>query len=124
MPSWKRPDDKPVVEFDPRIEISPFTLYRRLREARGPLLVDVRSEPREWTLTGATRWPGEGWEPPNDRDVLLFDDDQREAMPVLQALREAGFERVRRLFGGMELYVFSLDAEVVGEETYLRRVGA
>ena len=36
-------------------------------------------------------------------------------------LHGAGYERVKMLFGGLELYEFSLDPEVVGSETFLER---
>ena len=36
-------------------------------------------------------------------------------------LQAQGYPRVKALFGGLELYEFSLDPEVVGSETYLRR---
>lgn len=35
--------------------------------------------------------------------------------------QSAGWPRVEALFGGLELYEFSLDPEVVGQETYLVR---
>lgn len=121
MPTWKGRDEKPVVEFDPRLEISPFTLFRRLREGREMTLVDVRTSPGKRTLRGAEPWPGDDWRPEPDRDVVLFDEDGGEALPILRALHEAGCERVRMLFGGLDLYEFSLDPEVVGEETFLRK---
>jgi hypothetical protein len=36
-------------------------------------------------------------------------------------MQAAGWPRVRALFGGLDLYEFSLDPEVVGEETFLVR---
>ena len=36
-------------------------------------------------------------------------------------MQSAGYPRVKALFGGLELYEFSLDPEVVGQETYLLR---
>ena len=108
------------MQFDPRLEISPFTVFRWLREGTRPLLlVDVRPAPAGRTLREALPWPGESWEPPGDRDVVLFDDDESLAAPQARRLQEAGFERVRALFGGLELYEFSLPAEVVGEENFL-----
>lgn len=121
MPTRLREDDKPVVQFDPLLEISPFTLFRRLKEGAAPRLIDVRRAPGALTLAGAEPWPGEGWEPPVDRDVLLFDDDGTEAYPLGQRLQAAGCDRVKVLFGGLELYEFSLDPEVVGGETFLVR---
>lgn len=111
----------PVVQFDPRLEVSPFTLFRRLAEGSAPLLVDVRPEPGPLTLAGAERHPEAGWEPPADRDVVLFDDDGAAAVARARDLQERGRPRVKALFGGLQLYEFSLDPQVVGEETYLER---
>lgn len=122
MPLHFRSDDKPVVEFDPRVELSPFALFRRLREGQDLLLVDVRSQPLEWTLVGAMPLSGPDWTPPEGRDVLLFDDDGTEAVPLVQTLQAQGHATIRALFGGLRLYEFSLDPEVVGEETFLRRL--
>jgi rhodanese-related sulfurtransferase len=119
MPTIYREDGKPVVQFDPRLEVSPFALFRRLREDRGPLLVDVRAEPGGLSLTGAMVIPDDAWQPPADTDVVLFDDNGSQAVATAERLQKAGFERVRALFGGLELYEFSLDPEVVGDDTYL-----
>lgn len=119
MPLHFRSDDKPVVEFDPRLEISPFTLFRRLREGPPLMLMDVRSEPRRWTLRGAQKLPGRDWVPPAGQEVLLFDDDGTEAVAAVLEMHARGHETVRALFGGLQLYEFSLDPEVVGRETFL-----
>lgn len=119
MPTTYRDDGKPVVQFDPRLEISPFALFRRLREDRAPLLVDVRPQPGERTLEGAISLPDDSWRPPEETDVVLFDDDGTAAVAHTERLQQAGFERTRALFGGLELYEFSLDPEVVGQGTYL-----
>ncbi len=120
MPLRIRDDDKPVVEFDPRLEISPFQLFRRLAEGRAPLLVDVRGAERSGrTLAGAEPLAGDDWQPPAERDVVLFDDDGDAAVALAAQLQAAGHARVRALFGGLELYEFSLDPRVVGAETYL-----
>ena len=119
MPTTYRDDGKPVVQFDPRREISPFALFRRLREDRAPLLVDVRPQPGDRTLEGAISLPDESWRPPEETDVVLFDDDGTAAVAHTERLQQAGFERTRALFGGLELYEFSLDPEVVGQGTYL-----
>jgi hypothetical protein len=50
MPTFLRPDNKPIVQFDPTIEISPFALFRRLKEGHALLLVDVRAIREELTL--------------------------------------------------------------------------
>jgi hypothetical protein len=119
MPTYLRPDDKPVVQFDPLLELSPFTLFRRMKEGRAPALIDVRRAPRGRTFLGATPYPGERWEPDDTVDTLLFDQDGTEAEEIVRRLHAAGFERVRMLFGGLDLYEFSLDPQVVGEETFL-----
>lgn len=123
MPLYYRSDNKPVVEFDPRLEISPFTLFRRLKEDQDLVLVDVRAEPSGLTLRGAMQLPNRDWQPPLDRDVLLFDDDGSEAVVLTQQLQTRGHTSVRALFGGLQLYEFSLDPQVVGEETYLEPLG-
>ena len=120
MPTYLRPDDKPVVHFDPLIEISPFTLFRLLKEDRAPMLVDARESPTGVTLEGALPLPGEAWEPDEAARVVLFDEDGREAEPIVRHLQGKGFTNVKMLFGGLELYVFSLDPQVVGETTFLK----
>ena len=119
MPTQRLPDGTPVVEFDPRIEISPFTLFRQLSAHQEPLLVDVRPGSHRETLRGAELLSAESWTPPADRDVVLFDDDGSLAVPRARALQASGHSRVRALFGGLELYAFALDPEVVGAETFL-----
>ena len=64
MPIYHRPDKKPVIEFVPSLEISPFVLYRRLRDMQTLLLIDVRREPSEMTLVGAVQLPDGDWKPP------------------------------------------------------------
>lgn len=119
MPTFRRDDDKPVVQFDPLLEISPFTVFRRLDEGPPLVLVDVRREPQGKTLSGALPYPGDDWEPPEDEQVVLFDQDGSEAEPIARRLQAAGYQNVKMLFGGLELYEFSLDPRVVGERTYL-----
>ncbi len=119
MPLFFRDDGKPVVEFDPRLELSPFTLFRRLRDGRAPSLVDARRRPVGRTLRGAIPLPAADWRPPADLEVVLFDDDGKEALALADELHRAGCEGVRALFGGLQLYEFALDPEVVGAETYL-----
>lgn len=119
MPTHLRPDEKPVVQFDPTLEISPFVLFRMLREHRAPLLVDARSGPTEITLRGSEPYQGDDWVPDEGTQVVVFDHDGSAAEPVVRRLQAAGFETARMLFGGLELYEFSLDPQVVGEETFL-----
>ena len=124
MPLHFRSDDKPVVEFDPRLELSPFVLFRRLREGADLRLIDVRTRPGGWTLAGAEPYPGADWQPSDERQILLFDDDGTEAVDLARQLVDRGYTSVRALFGGLALYEFSLDPEVVGEQTFLVRVDA
>lgn len=122
MPSFLRPDDKPVIQFDPRLEVSPFALFRRLREKRPPRLIDLRDRPGGWRLRGAEPG-GADWRPESaSEDVVVFDDDGTGAVERADRLQRQGYPRVKALFGGLELYQFSLDPRVVGEETFLERV--
>jgi hypothetical protein len=114
-------DDTPVVQFDVQLEVSPYAVFRRLREGDPPLLVDVRPEPGVLNLRGAVPYPGPDWAPPADRDVILFDDDGALAVEGARHMQAAGWPRVKALFGGLQLYEFALDPEVVGAETYLLR---
>jgi hypothetical protein len=121
MPTRFVDGETPLVQFDPQLELSPFAVFRFLREGRPLLLVDVRPEPGALTLRGAVPYPGPDWSPPADADVVLFDDDGALAVDGARHMQAAGWPRVKALFGGLELYEFSLDPEVVGEETYLAR---
>ncbi|MGH9381847.1 MAG: rhodanese-like domain-containing protein [Thermoanaerobaculia bacterium] len=121
MPTERAADGTPIVRFDVAIEVSPFDLLRRLGSADPPLLVDARERAGELTLEGAVPWPGTAWTPPDDADTVLFDDDGSRAPAVAVELRRQGHERVRALFGGLELYAFCLDPDIVGTDTYLRR---
>jgi hypothetical protein len=111
----------PVVEFDPRYEVSPYALFRRLKEGPAPVLIDVRAHPEGTTLRGAQPLTAD-WMPPAATEVVLFDEDGTHAVPLARELQAAGHERVRALFGGLELYGFALDPEVVGAETFLIRI--
>lgn len=121
MPTRYLDDQTPVVQFDPLLEISPFVLFRQIKEGQAPLLIDVRPAPGSLTLQGAVPYPGPDWSPPQDRDVVLFDDDGSIAIDGARHMQSAGYPRVKALFGGLELYEFSLDPEVVGQETFLVR---
>jgi hypothetical protein len=121
MPTRYLDDATPVVQFDPQLEISPFALFRRLKDGDPPLLLDVRSAPSRLTLQGAVPYPGPEWSPPADRDVVLLDDDGATAVDGARHMQAAGWPRVKALFGGLDLYEFSLDPDVVGEETFLLR---
>lgn len=113
------PGPLPRIDLDPEVEITPQALFRDLEEGRAPLLVDVRPHGGKPSLEGALTWPGEGWEPPADRDTVLFDHDGTSARDLARRLRARGFRRVRSLFGGVRLYDFALDPEVVGAERFL-----
>lgn len=121
MPTRFLDDSTPVVQFDPQLEVSPFVLFRRMKEGQAPLLIDVRPQPGRVTLEGAVPYPGPEWSPPADQDVVLFDDDGSIAIDGARHMQAAGWPRVKALFGGLELYEFSLDPEVVGSETFLVR---
>lgn len=121
MPTRFLDDATPVVQFDPQLEVSPFALFRRIKDGDPAVLIDVRPAPGRLSLQGALPYPGPDWAPPADRDVVLFDDDGITAVDGARHMQAAGWPRVRALFGGLELYEFSLDPQVVGEETFLVR---
>lgn len=122
-----------VARFDPELHISPIRLFRWLHDAReghreAPRLWDVRKggqpgSPAGVQMQGAEPCPDLFSAPlPPDRDMILIDDDGKEATPLARRLREQGVpgsERVRALYGGLELYDFALDPQVVGEERFL-----
>ena len=113
-----------MADFDPSIDLSPFALFRRLAAGRPPLLVDLRpAGVAAVTLAGALPYPGEAWRPAGDADVVFFDDDGGAARERARRLQAAGFPGVRALYGGLALYDFSLDPEVVGAERYLVAAG-
>jgi len=122
MPTRYLDDATPVVQFDPQLEVSPFALFRRMKDGDPPLLVDVRPAPGRLSIEGAIPYPGEDWSPPRDRDVVLIDEDGSVAIEGARHMQAAGWPNVKALFGGLELYEFSLDPEVVGAETFLVRV--
>jgi rhodanese-related sulfurtransferase len=111
-------DSAPIIQFDARLEISPFLVFRRLREGKPVALVDVRKEPKGFTLEGSEPLTAD-FEPPADGITVLFDDDGKEAIDVAEAFQERGHAQVKALFGGLDLWKFSLDPKVVGEHTYL-----
>ncbi|MFQ5524825.1 MAG: hypothetical protein ACE5GX_01055 [Thermoanaerobaculia bacterium] len=123
MPTYTRDDGKPIVQFDGELELSPFALYRRLRSDTPLILVDGRrNSDGVRTLAGALPYPDEEWLPDDpSAEIVVFDDDGSEAFELVTSLRERGCSRVRLLFGGLDLYEFSLDPEIVGGETFLVR---
>jgi hypothetical protein len=122
MPTRYLDDSTPVVQFDPQVEVSPFALFRRMKDGETPLLVDVRPAPGRLSLQGAVPYPGPEWSPPRDREVVLIDDNGALAVDGARHKQAAGWANVKALFGGLELYEFSLDPEVVGTETFLVRL--
>ncbi len=121
MPVRQRPDGAPEVVFDPAVEIAPFALFRRLQRGQAPLLLDVRATTGPLRLKGALPWPGEAWRPPEETEVILVDDEGTHAVELARRYQELGFPAVKALFGGLELWEFALDPQVVGEETFLER---
>ena len=119
MPTRHTTRGTPVVQFDPQLEIPPYTVYRRLKEGDPPLLIDVRPAGGRLALMGARALPAPDWKPPREMDVVLVDDDGATAVEMARRLQAAGFPKVRALFGGLQLYEFSLDPQVVGTENYL-----
>jgi hypothetical protein len=113
------------IRFDPDLHLSPYTLFRRLLSCRGwpeketPLLVDLRQGAEGPRLAGSRPWPGPGWEPPADRDVVLVDQAGKQALEAVRRLRGEGHARVWALYGGVALYDFALDPAVVGDERFL-----
>lgn len=99
--------------------MSPFQLLRRLRGQHPPLLIDTRAAPSGQTFAGSRPLPGLDWTPPEGSEVVLFDEDGGEAFRIAERLQAEGHAGVKALFGGLELYRFALDPEVVGEETCL-----
>jgi hypothetical protein len=122
MPTYRRDDGKPIVQFDAGLELSPFSLLRRLRSQQPTLLVDGRKASTDRrTLVGALPYPGDDWRPDDEQQtVVIFDNDGTEALNMVRCLRELGYVQVRLLFGGLDLYEFSLDPEITGAETFLQ----
>ncbi len=110
-----------MIHFDPALEISPYHVFRQLTDGEVPLLVDVRPEPGNRSLVGAIAYPGPDWSPPQNQEVVLFDDDGAIAVEGARHMQAAGWMNVKALFGGLDLWEFALDPAVVGVETFLRR---
>jgi hypothetical protein len=116
----------PAVSFDPEVEISPYELFRRLREGRAPALYRLRTRPGPETgrpgrtLRGARAVPepAADWAPPAG-EAVVFDEDGEAARTLVIALRARGVRGIRALYGGLRLYDYCLDPRVVGEERYL-----
>ena len=92
-----------------------------MQQARSPLLIDVRAEPGDLTLEGSRIERGSDWTPDDPEvEIVLFDEDGTLALAEAARLQEAGYSRVKALFGGLELYEFALDPEIVESDTFLR----
>lgn len=122
------PADLPPVRFDPAIDVSPYELFRRLREGRPPALYHLQGRERfRLTLYGARPVTEDrlraGWTPPEEESFWLDGDGVRSREVALD-LRRRGARGVRALFGGLRLYDYALDPRVVGEERYLRPAAA
>ncbi|MCP4660640.1 MAG: hypothetical protein GY856_35010 [bacterium] len=109
-----RIDPEPEVSFDPRLEISPYTVWHRLESGPKLLLVDLRRPPGRSPFADVLPWRGPDWRPATDEDVVFFDDDGTEALEVVRRLRAAGHSRARALFGGLALYELALDTVLDG----------
>jgi len=123
VPTFRGQGDAPVVQFDPTVEVSPFALFRRIKAGSSPRLVDVRSGQKSGlSLLGAESTMDDDWTPAEtDEEVVLFDDNGTRAVDVARRLQRGGYPRVRALFGGLDLYEFSLDPEIVESDTFLVR---
>ena len=89
----------PVVQV---VASSYMRAHETARHAAEPLGLDVRVDERlrEWD---------------SDRAVYATP----EAIAATERFHERGFTNVKALFGGLDLWKFSLDPEIVGEETFL-----
>jgi hypothetical protein len=107
------------LRFDPEAQLSPLTLFRWLCEGRTPRRVDLAADEAGPTLRGAEPWTGEttGWG--EDETVVLLDLDGGAAVALARSLQGQGFHGTRALYGGLVLYDFVLDPEVVGPERFL-----
>jgi hypothetical protein len=104
------------LEFDPGIDLDPYTLFHRLQEGTVPRLLALTSTTP--SLPGAVPWsPGDPL--PEAAELILIDQDGTAARPLALRLREEGHTHVRALFGGVEFYDYCLDPRVVGEERFL-----
>jgi hypothetical protein len=115
----------PAIELIAGLHLSPYELFRKLKEGRAPLLFDLRPEAGESpapvpTLLGSRPLADLAFELAPGVPAVLFDDDGRGATRLARELQAAGRTEVRALFGGLRLYDFALDPAVVGDERFLR----
>lgn len=110
-----------VPSFEPEIHIAPVELFRLLAEPEPPLLIEWAAAASGVTFVGALPWPGPDWRPAApETAIVVVDADGRAATDLARRLRAEGFTGVRALYGGVDLYEFALDPEVVGPERHLR----
>lgn len=119
MPVDHLPDGTPVVRFAQGLEISPYELFRGLADGRPFRLLDVREEPGAVSFAGALPFADAREALVGDAETVLFDDDGTRAFALARELQGRGQARGRALFGGLRLYDFALDPEVVGAERFL-----
>ena len=108
VPRWWRYNSRRIFRGFLRELVGKLALHRHIDDAQDFLI--VLEEP---SLCGGHE------EPPTDRPVVFFDDDGREAIAAVERFHDRGFTNVKALFGGLDLWKFSLDPEIVGEETFL-----
>jgi hypothetical protein len=106
------------IRFDPELDISPFALFRSFKEGRPPVLIDVRPAPGRLGFARVPPRPEPAGDAPEEGEVVvLYDLDGTLAPGIARRFQAVGFPR---LFGGLELYDFSLDPAVVGDERFLK----
>jgi hypothetical protein len=111
----------PDVGFDPGVHVSPYELFRRLREGRPPRLWAL-PDAGPLIMAGALPYPATSPEHAPDEQAVLLDRDGEAALAEvhrLHAAHPALTGRVRALYGGLALYDFCLDPRVVGEERFI-----
>lgn len=125
MPVQRRNDGVPVVSFDPTLEVTPFELFTRLREGVDvPMLVDLREGTTAWRLRGSVLASQTEIEPPVDRDAVFYDQDGTLSAKSVRSWRERGYIRTWALMGGIDLYRFCLDPDVLETDTFLQQTSA
>lgn len=118
----------PDVAFEPERHVSPYELFRLLREGRPPRLWAL-PDTGPVTLEGALPYPAAGPEAPDlapGEHAVLVDRDGKAALAEIRRLHATHPDlvgRVLALYGGLALYDFCLDPRVVGDHRYLRATG-
>ena len=109
--------DAETLRFDPDLDVSPFELFRALRDGDPLLLIDL-GEPGSPSLAGAMREPADLASLARGSNLVLFDRDGSRGRRRAGELRARGLQ-ARALYGGLDLYAFALDPLVVGDERFL-----